>query len=77
MAAELGKRYRDKISGFEGTATGRSIYLYGCEQILLVAADEGNVEPKSYWFDEQRLVDDALAVSGGPQSTPPARTAPH
>ncbi len=73
---ELGEKYKDNISGFEGTAIGRAVYLHGCEQVLLVADSEENAEPVSLWFDEQRLIDDSPAVAGGPQTAPPVRTAP-
>jgi hypothetical protein len=55
MNSKLGHKYRDKISGFVGTATGRVEYISGCNQLLLCpAAKEGALSP-SEWFDEQRL----------------------
>ncbi|EPN30018.1 hypothetical protein A245_46208, partial [Pseudomonas syringae pv. actinidiae ICMP 19096] len=35
---ELGKKARDKISGFEGVITGRAQYLTGCDQYVLSPA---------------------------------------
>lgn len=76
----MGRRYRDVISGFEGIATGRFTYLYGCVRVQLesVALEGGDV--KVDVFDEQRLVDVATdrppvatATSGGPRSAPPSR----
>lgn len=66
----LGEKYRDTITGFEGTATARHEFLYGCVRVTL----EGHVEgkPEELAFDEQRLVDAetgelpaATATSGG------------
>ncbi len=53
---ELGKTYKDKITGFKGIATGYVQYISGCNQALLappVAKDGAKVEAE--WFDEQRL----------------------
>lgn len=57
MTIELGMKYRDRISGFTGTATGYVRYITGCNQVLLgpKAKDDGTLSP-SEWFDEQRLV---------------------
>lgn len=35
---ELGRKYKDKITGFEGVATGYVRYLTGCNQVLLAPA---------------------------------------
>ena len=72
---ELGKKYRDPISGFEGTATGRYEYLHGCVRWQL----SGNIngEPKDFVFDEPQL--EAIATpkplkptrgTGGPKDAP-------
>lgn len=52
---ELGRTYKDKITGFEGVATGYVQYITGCNQALLAkkASDDGTL--KNTWFDEQRL----------------------
>lgn len=53
----LGQKYKDRISGFQGVATGYVQYLSGCNQALLapkVTKDGG--KPDSEWIDEQRLV---------------------
>jgi hypothetical protein len=73
----LGDKYRDNISGFEGTATARSEFLFGCVRVCLEGGKDG--ELKTEWFDEQRLVrlDGSVpvptATSGGPRSGPPSR----
>lgn len=53
---EMGRKYKDKVTGFEGTATGHAHYISGCSQVLLappVTADGAMRD--SQWFDEQRL----------------------
>jgi hypothetical protein len=71
----LGNKYRDRISGFEGVATGRFEYLYGCVRYALEGTKEQ--EFKDYTFYEQRLEEVKpprkilpTARSGGPQPTP-------
>ena len=56
----LGKTYKDKITGFQGVATGHCQYITGCNQVLLASRvkDDGS-KGESSWFDEQRL-DDVL-----------------
>jgi hypothetical protein len=56
QSIELGRTYKDKITGFTGVATGYVHYISGCNQALLappVGAD-GKM-PEGQWFDEQRL----------------------
>ena len=52
---ELGARYRDVVTGFEGTATGFCTYITGCDQVLLTgpAGEDGGV--KARWYDVDRL----------------------
>ena len=53
---ELGRKYKDKITGFEGVATGYVRYLTGCNQVLLApAVDSTGALRDPQWFDEQRL----------------------
>jgi len=80
---DLGKHAKDRISGFEGTLTGRFEYLNGCIRWQLSGSKgEGtDLEPKDYVFDEEQV--EVLEVaepeprgrpSGGPRDlTPPAR----
>ncbi len=53
---ELGATYKDKITGFQGIATGYVKYLTGCNQALLTAkvSKDGSSAPTG-WFDEQRV----------------------
>jgi hypothetical protein len=52
----LGKKVKDKITGFEGIATSKHIYLTGCSQygIQQPLDKDGKVPDKKY-FDEGRL----------------------
>ncbi len=63
MHVQLGKRYRDSLTGFAGVATSRSEYLYGCVRVCLEKSVEG--KPEEFFFDEQRLVavEDDVAVT--------------
>lgn len=51
----LGKKGRDKITGFEGIITGKAIYLYGCSQYNLVPPAKDGVIGSTEWFDEGRI----------------------
>ncbi len=52
---ELGKKARDKITGFEGIITARITYLYGCDQYgISPKAVDGKVGDTCY-FDEGRV----------------------
>jgi hypothetical protein len=75
MTVELGTRVKDKISGFEGIATGRTEYLYGCVRVLVEPERlEAGKPIEGEWFDEQRLVDVPEAdAPGGPRAAPRAR----
>lgn len=58
MKVTLGKEYKDTISGFQGVATARTKYLYGCIRVLLVPTKlkpDGDFLPDG-WFDEAQLV---------------------
>lgn len=77
---ELGRKARDKITGFEGVITGRAQYLTGCDQYVLVPGIKDGQLQKSEWFDEGRLVvlgdgftaeDVAGPARGGPQRDAP------
>ncbi len=73
----LGEKYRDTITGFEGVATSRCEYLYGCVRVTLEGVSVDGKAPEELCFDEQRLVTltgalpKATATSGGARPTPP------
>lgn len=56
MNDRLGRTYKDRISGFQGVATGHCEYISGCNQTLLQPPlTEGGKPVDSHWFDDQRL----------------------
>ena len=53
---ELGKKAKDKISGFEGIITTRGTHLYGCDQYGLTPGWDKDGKPMGFEiFDEGRL----------------------
>lgn len=73
----LGKKYRDEITGFEGTATGVSVFLNGCIRAILEGKDSKG-DPDGLTFDEQRLIEvdtgqkvEPKAPTGGPRPAIP------
>lgn len=70
---QLGERYRDTITGFEGVATARFEYLHGCVRWNLTGVVNG--EPKDFSFDEPQLEPvptvTPTRTTGGPRPTPP------
>jgi hypothetical protein len=52
---QLGKKGKDKITGFEGIIIGRAEYLTGCTQYGLAGSlVNGEIKPAE-WFDEGRI----------------------
>ena len=53
---ELGKKARDKITGFTGILTGHAKHLYGCDTYgLTPSVDKDGKCVDSHWFDEGRI----------------------
>lgn len=51
----LGKKAKDKVTGFEGIIIGKIEYLTGCDQYgLTPPAKDGKCEP-CQWFDHRRV----------------------
>lgn len=77
----LGKKYKDKITGFAGVATGYVTYISGCNQVLVAPSVDAEGKPRdSHWFDEQRLDEqdgDAIVLDNsttpGPDKQAPKR----
>lgn len=68
LALKLGTKVTDRISGFTGTATARTEYLYGCVRVLVEPVGLHDGKPvEGQWFDEQRLSTASDAPRGGPQ----------
>jgi hypothetical protein len=52
----LGRKVKDRITGFNGVVTGYVKYLTGCNQCLVIPPmGKENKKPDGEWFDEQRL----------------------
>lgn len=82
MEIKLGDKVIDKITNFEGIVVGEVDYLYGCKQFQVEGVDH-NEQPKSWWFDEQRVerIEEDVIVPkvdrvGGPQDVPGSREHP-
>ena len=50
----LGEKYRDTVTGFEGVVTGRAEYLYETSSAQLTRPDSTG-KPESVWIPEARL----------------------
>jgi len=51
----LGKKAKDKITGFEGIIVGKISYLFGCAQYgIAPEAKDGKVS-ETHYFDEGRI----------------------
>lgn len=80
---KLGQKVKDYITGFEGIATSRTEYMYGCARITV----EGVIKDEKeaiFYFDEQRLqvIEDKSiqnfapkVKTGGDAKVPPSRKA--
>lgn len=52
----LGQEYRDRITGFSGTAIAHTRHLVGrCDQALLAPRGYHNRLPRPEWIDAARL----------------------
>lgn len=75
----LGEKYREEVTGIEGTATGCFFYMHGCERVNIEVMNVSKGEVQEYVFDAPRLtrVDTEEKVTsertGGYQPTPPRR----
>jgi len=63
MDEKFGKKARDKVTGLVGIITGKTVWMYGCNQYCIVPPvdKEGKVVDGS-WFDEGRIeiIEDAI-----------------
>ena len=56
MKNVLGKKGKDKVTGFEGVITGHAKHLYGCDTYWLCPPiDKDGKMPEGSWFDEGRI----------------------
>ncbi len=52
----LGKRLRDRVTGFEGVAIGATIWLNGCERVVVQpGVDKDGKIPESVSVDGEQL----------------------
>jgi hypothetical protein len=78
MKIELGKRYKDSISGFVGIAVARTEWLHGCERITLQpTTDKDGKMMDTASFDAPQLIDIEQPLArvetpraGGPRPEP-------
>lgn len=71
--AEFGKKYRDKVSGFEGICVAVNKFQFGCVRIGLQGkVKEDGKLPDPCWFDEPSLegVEIVNKDPGGPRPNP-------
>jgi hypothetical protein len=74
---ELGQKYKDRITGFEGIATSRTVYISGCVHIGLQGkVDKDGKLPGPEFFDEERLDSKSNVKKGGPADHPPGPARP-
>lgn len=53
---KLGDKIKDRISGLEGIATAKAIYLYGCTQYEVTPNQLHDGKPiEGIWIDEPQL----------------------
>ena len=75
---ELGARYRDSISGWEGVLTACYVYMNGCVRCELADKDDKGL-PKSFVFDKEQITlvvakpvkTQRATPSGGPRDSAP------
>lgn len=53
---QLGERYRDEQTGFEGVATTVTFFQHACERVCVESYDASRQEIKEAVFDSPRLV---------------------
>ncbi len=82
---ELGKTYKDKVTGFKGVATAVTVWLSGCPRVALQGPVTDGKVPDEVWFDtllveevgrkkkiviEPDLRAEPLRRTGGPRRDP-------
>jgi hypothetical protein len=77
---ELGRLYRDTVSGWEGTATARYEYMNGCVRVEISSHDKDG-KPEAFVFDIQQVepvpapvpIASEAALVGGPRDNRPVQ----
>jgi hypothetical protein len=73
MKIELGKTYRDSVTGFVGIAVCRSEWLWGCERAALQPSgllDGKPIEPQHFDAPGLELVELAEEIQQKPEPQP-------
>jgi len=78
---EMGKKYRDPVSGFEGICSATYTYITGCVRYELVGKSKDGAEAPSMVFDEGQIElvpeegvePQPQKETGGPQRSAPVR----
>lgn len=52
---KLGKKAKDKITGFKGIVIGKINYLFGCDQYGIAPEAKDGKTNGTCWFDEGRI----------------------
>ncbi|HUX00597.1 MAG TPA: hypothetical protein VMY35_06400 [Phycisphaerae bacterium] len=74
---QLGDHVRDIISGFQGIATARSEFLWGCTRVMVQPRETKDGQPiESHWFDEPQLQVITPAVITPAAASPEPRRGP-
>lgn len=78
---KLGQKVKDSITGYEGIAVARTMWLNGCERIAVQGPlDKDGMPPEEKWFDISQLVGVKASKKkeppGGPTPTPQRHTDP-
>lgn len=66
MAAKLGDRVKDIVTGFEGILVARTKWLHGCDRLTIEPdkLDDKGMPQEAHNFDEQRI--EVLEERNGP-----------
>jgi len=76
----LGKKVKDRITGFVGIATGRAVYLNDCVRVQVTPSKLKNPKAEPEWFDEEDLKEIGPGIltkpkkpTGGPRRYEPKK----
>ena len=76
----FGKKGADILTGFKGTIYGRSTFMTGCDQLLLVPkVGADGAARDSVWFDMDRVTVERgkmLVIEAGPKPGGPGQRGP-
>jgi hypothetical protein len=53
---ELGATVKHKLTGFQGTVSGRTDYLHGSSVLLVTSPELKDGAPNMHWLEESGLV---------------------